>query len=212
MFARSGAALGRALAHVSNIVNPNRLIVYMPAALAQPEANTAAAAYRAAVEREAASAFSASGQPGYLTVRPLPARPEDAALLGAKAAAICVLESFIEHALRLDGCMTTLRRPSSGTGEFKVLKALTGRAGERIAQAGVDPFHECLRAPGPSYPFLTPACRTRRNGKRAGNARENELTGVSVRGPPAGHAEAPPCGPHGLRERCLVRPVRSIVR
>jgi predicted NBD/HSP70 family sugar kinase len=148
VFARSGAALGRALAHVSNIVNPNRLIVYMPAALAQPEANTAVAAYRAAVEREAASAFSASGQPGYLTVRPLPARPEDAALLGAKAAAICVLESFIEHALRLDGCMTTLRRPSSGTGEFKVLKALTGRAGERIAQAGVDPFHECLRAPG----------------------------------------------------------------
>ena len=121
VFATSGAALGRALAHVSNTVNPNRLIVYMPAALAEPEAHTAAAAYRAAVEWEAASAFAASGQPGYLTVRPLPARPEDAALLGAKAAAICVLESFIEHALRLDGCTTTLRRSGSGTGSFKAL-------------------------------------------------------------------------------------------
>jgi predicted NBD/HSP70 family sugar kinase len=129
VFARSGAALGRALAHVSNTVNPNRLIVYMPAVLAEPEAQTAAAAYLAAVEREAESAFAASGQPGYLTVRPLPARPEDAALLGARAAAICVLESFIEHALRLDGCRTTLRRPSTGTGEFKILKALTARTG-----------------------------------------------------------------------------------
>ena len=129
VFAHSGAALGRALAHVSNTVNPNRLIVYMPAALAQPEAQTAAAAYLAAVEREAEGAFAASGRPGYLTVRPLPAKPEDAALLGAKAAAICVLESFIEHALRLDGCTTTLRRHSTGTGEFKVLKALTARTG-----------------------------------------------------------------------------------
>ena len=140
VFARSGAAMGRALAHVSNTVNPNRLIVYMPAALAQPEAHTAAAAYLAAVEREAESAFAASGQPGYLTVRPLPAKPEDAALLGARAAAICVLESFIEHALRLDGCPTTLRRPGTGTGtgtgtgEFKVLKALTGRTGAAVEQ------------------------------------------------------------------------------
>ena len=35
---------------------------------------------------------------------------------------------------------------------------------------------------------------------------------ASVRGPPTGHAGASPCRPGGLQERCLVRPVRSIVR
>ncbi len=45
-----------------------------------------------------------------LTVRALPAGAPDAELPGAKAAAACVLESFIEHALRLDGCTTALRR------------------------------------------------------------------------------------------------------
>jgi hypothetical protein len=49
------------------------------------------------------------------------AEPEELALLGARAAAACVLESFIEHALRLDGCTTTLRRPGTGTGSFPTL-------------------------------------------------------------------------------------------
>ena len=59
----------------------------------------------------------------YLKIRAAPPA-EDLALLGARAAAVCVLESFIEHALRLDGCTTTLRRPSTGTGSFKVLSPL----------------------------------------------------------------------------------------
>ena len=37
-------------------------------------------------------------------------------------------------------------------------------------------------------------------------------TRVSVRRPIIGHAGAPPGGQHDLRKRCLVRPVRSIVR
>ena len=37
VFARSGAALGRALAHVSNTVNPSRIIAYLPGALAEPK-------------------------------------------------------------------------------------------------------------------------------------------------------------------------------
>ena len=125
VFARSGAALGRALAHVSNTVNPSRIIAYLPGPLAEPKPDTVAAAYLSAVRQEVTRAFAAGSQLDYLIVRPLPARPEDAALLGAQAAAVCVLESFIEHALRLDGCTTTLRRPGSATGGFRVLRALT---------------------------------------------------------------------------------------
>jgi predicted NBD/HSP70 family sugar kinase len=115
VFARSGSALGRALAHVSNTVNPTRMIVYLPAALAEPEPGTAAAAYLTAVRWEAANAFAASDQPDYLTIRALPAEAQQTALLGAKAAAVCVLESFIEHALRLDNCKSGLRRHSTGS-------------------------------------------------------------------------------------------------
>jgi len=112
VFTRSGAALGRALAHVSNTVNPSKIIAYLPDILAQPEPDTAAAAYLSAVRHELDRAFAAGNQPDYLAVHAFPAEPEDAELLGARAAAVCVLESFIEHALRLDGCTTTLRRPA----------------------------------------------------------------------------------------------------
>lgn len=122
VFARSGAALGRALAHVTNTVNPSRIIVYVPSALAEPEPGTAAVAYLSLVRHEVSRAFAVGNQHDYLTIRPLPSRPEEQALLGARAAAVCVLESFIEHALRLDGCMTALRRSgNSNTGGFPVL-------------------------------------------------------------------------------------------
>ena len=118
VFARSGAALGRALAHVSNTVDPSRVITYLPGPLAHPKPGTAAAAYLSAMRQEIASAFAAGNNGSYLKIEPF---PEDLALLGAKAAAVCVLESFIEHALRLDGCTTTLRRPSTNTGSLPVL-------------------------------------------------------------------------------------------
>ena len=112
IFARSGAALGRALAHVSNTVNPSRVIAYLPGLLSEPRPDTAADAYLSAVRQEVSRAFAAGDRDDYLTVRAFPARSEEVALLGARAAAVCVLESFIEHALRLDGCTTTLRRPA----------------------------------------------------------------------------------------------------
>jgi predicted NBD/HSP70 family sugar kinase len=115
VFARGGAALGRALAHVSNTVNPTRVVAYLPSALAEPKPETVTAAYLSAVRQEVLQAFAAGSQPEYLAIRALPARPEDLALLGARAAAVCVLESFIEHALRLDGCTTTLRRVGTST-------------------------------------------------------------------------------------------------
>jgi predicted NBD/HSP70 family sugar kinase len=120
VFARSGAALGRALAHVSNTVNPSSIIAYLPSPLAEPKPDTAAAVYRSAVHQEVTSAFAAGNNSDYLKIRTLPAKPEDLALRGARAAAVCVLESFIEHALRLDGCTTTLRRSSTASGSFPI--------------------------------------------------------------------------------------------
>jgi len=87
--------------------------MYLPAALAEPKPDTAAAAYLDAARHEVSHAFAASDQPDYLRIRAFPANPHDAALLGAQAAAVCVLESFIEHALRLDGCKTGSRRSTT---------------------------------------------------------------------------------------------------
>jgi len=115
VFNRSGAALGRALAHVSDTVNPSRVIIYLPAALAEPKPDTAATAYLDAARQEVTHAFAASDQPDYLRIRAFPANPHDVALLGAQAAAVCVLESFIEHALRLDGCKTGSRRSTTSS-------------------------------------------------------------------------------------------------
>jgi predicted NBD/HSP70 family sugar kinase len=111
VFTRGGAALGRALAYVSNTVNPSRIIAYLPGVLAEPQPDTVAASYLSAARQEVDRAFAAGNRPDYLTVRGFPAEPGDAELLGARAAAVCVLESFIEHALRLDGCTPALRRP-----------------------------------------------------------------------------------------------------
>ena len=115
VFKRGGAALGRALMHVSNTVNPSRIIMYLPAVLAEPKPDTAATAYLSAVRQELTRAFAASDQPDYLRIRAFPANPQDVALLGAQAAAVCVLESFIEHALRLDGCKTGSRRNTTSS-------------------------------------------------------------------------------------------------
>ena len=115
VFARAGAALGRALAHVSNTVNPSSIIMYLPATLAEPKPDTAGTAYLGAARQEVTRAFAAGDQPDYLKIRPFPASPHDVALLGAQAAAVCVLESFIEHALRLDGCKTGSRRTTTSS-------------------------------------------------------------------------------------------------
>ena len=115
VFTRGGATLGRALAHVSNTVNPSRVIMYLPARLAKPQPGTAAAAYLAALKTEVTRAFAASTHPDYLEIEPFPERSGEVELLGAKAAAVCVLQSFIEHALRLDDCKPGSRRGTTGS-------------------------------------------------------------------------------------------------
>lgn len=115
VFNRAGAALGRALAHVSNTVNPSWIVMYLPRCLADAEhkPDTAGSAYLTAVRTETSRAFAARDEPDYLRIRAFPPDLQDVALLGARAAAVCVLESFIEHALRLDGCKLGPRRSSS---------------------------------------------------------------------------------------------------
>jgi predicted NBD/HSP70 family sugar kinase len=125
VFTRGGATLGRALAHVSNIVNPSRIVMYLPAALADPKPDTAAEAYLAALETETTRAFAASGRPDYLKTEAFPASADEVALLGAKAAAVCVLQSFIEHALRLDGCKPGSRRSTTSGQALPVDQAQT---------------------------------------------------------------------------------------
>jgi predicted NBD/HSP70 family sugar kinase len=112
VFHRAGAALGRALAYVSNTVNPSWILMYLPACLADAERkpDTAGAAYLTAVRTETAHAFAGRDEPDYLRIRAFPPDPLDVALLVARAGAVCVLESFIEHALRLDGCKPGPRR------------------------------------------------------------------------------------------------------
>lgn len=106
VFQRAGSALGRAVAHVCNIVNPTKLIIYLPQPLAEPGFETAGSKYRDAATAEITSAFASAirREPHYLEFLPLPDDDLDLAILGARAAATCVLESFIEHALGLDGC------------------------------------------------------------------------------------------------------------
>jgi predicted NBD/HSP70 family sugar kinase len=115
VFERGGAAFGRALAHVSNTVNPSRVIMYLPAPLAELRTDTAAAAYLDAARTEVSHAFAASARPDYLTIEPFPEHSDEITLLGAKAAAVCVLQSFIEHALRLDNCTPGSRRGTPGS-------------------------------------------------------------------------------------------------
>ncbi|WP_139830922.1 ROK family protein [Mycobacterium paraense] len=106
VFETAGSVLGRAAAHVCNIVNPSRLIVMLPAILAEPPSDAAAAEYRRAAEAEIVTAFGNRGRDPdqFLRFAPFPGEREEIAVLCARAAAVCVLQAFIEHALRVDGC------------------------------------------------------------------------------------------------------------
>jgi hypothetical protein len=112
VFARGGAVPGPALAHVSNTVNPSRIIACLPDVLAEAEPDTVAAAYLSAMRHEAGRAFAAGNQPGYLTVRAFSAEPAEAELPRSQSHTRMRARKLHEHALRLDGCTTTLRRPA----------------------------------------------------------------------------------------------------
>jgi predicted NBD/HSP70 family sugar kinase len=133
VFHQAGAVLGRGLAHVINIVNPTRLILYLPAELASVAPDSAAAAYGTAAKRERENAYSTGAEDAVLNLEPLQAGtiPE----LGARAAAVCVLNSFIEHARGQDGCRAAQRPTSKGAKSTEATSALRTHAGPHTGSA-----------------------------------------------------------------------------
>lgn len=72
---------------------------------------TAARAYRDAFERQLGRAFSTGAEDAHLTYDPL----TDSLDVGARAAAVCVTNAFIEHAAGLDGCQSDRGRRSASS-------------------------------------------------------------------------------------------------
>jgi predicted NBD/HSP70 family sugar kinase len=105
VFARAGTSLGRGLAHTISIVNPRQMILKLPSVLIESAGEKAASAYLEAVRREIGGVFSTGAADAELTIEPF----DDVLIAGARAAAICVIDAFIEHIRGLDGCRVTPR-------------------------------------------------------------------------------------------------------
>ena len=104
---RAGQALGRAITHMINTLNPGQVVLRLPEALAAPLPQTSGTEYRDAAEREVDRAYStgpadARGQHFRLTVHGY--ADNQVAEDGAVAAATTVLNAFIEHGRGRDGC------------------------------------------------------------------------------------------------------------
>lgn len=115
VFARAGAALGMALANAINFFDPSRILLYLPPVLAAPEDGSNAERYwREVVARVDKHAFSDSRPDNVqLTPKALPAN--ERVYLGAKAAAVRVMDSLIQHARGRCKCVNPQRRDSSPT-------------------------------------------------------------------------------------------------
>ncbi|MGX1804899.1 ROK family protein [Nocardia sp. NPDC055321] len=101
VYAHAGAALGRALSNVCNVVAPSLLIVHVPAAFKNAAEGTAEAEYVKAAELEVMRTFALDVPDATTGVefKALPDHPHELALLGARAAAVSVLDVVIERAL-----------------------------------------------------------------------------------------------------------------
>ncbi len=99
-FRTAGEALGRGIGAVLDIANPARVLLLLPPALAQAEPGTAAAEYKAAVERAADkySFSSATGADGSQSTLIIEDMDSDDDVKGARDVAACVLDSFIAYA------------------------------------------------------------------------------------------------------------------
>jgi len=100
-FRTAGEALGRALAAVFNLTDPASFLLLLPNTLAHAAEGTAAAEYRKSVDktlgRLAFSCAADDARNGGRTVLVEGMDPDDA-VSGARAAAACVLDSFIAYA------------------------------------------------------------------------------------------------------------------
>ncbi len=97
VFRAAGQALGAGIAGLVNVVNPSRVLVFLPPALAHAEVGSSAEQYsREMIRTVVAHAFSDAGSTTAITVQSLD--PEERRFTGARAAALRVLDSFVLHA------------------------------------------------------------------------------------------------------------------
>jgi len=111
---RAGRALGRALVSLINLVNPTRLVVYLPTELAEAGPDTVGARYAEAMESAVTRSFSTgavNARAGHerLITLVIPDTTSQLDMHGeqaidqvdyylAKSSAWCVLNAFLEHA------------------------------------------------------------------------------------------------------------------
>jgi predicted NBD/HSP70 family sugar kinase len=116
---RAGRALGRGLAGMINIVNPEKLVLLLPEALARPIPQSSGSEYLDAIEREIDGAYSTGAKDargGRLRLTVQSYADDQLARDGAVAAATTAFNAFIEHARGSDGCRRASennRRPGS---------------------------------------------------------------------------------------------------
>jgi predicted NBD/HSP70 family sugar kinase len=108
VFREAGEALGRGLAQLANVLNPDQLIVRLPAALARPHPQSSGSHYVAGLEaaftRYAFSTAASDARSGRdrLDIQALDL--DSLSLLTAKAAAVSMLYHFVEHIQGFDEC------------------------------------------------------------------------------------------------------------
>lgn len=111
-FQIAGQALGVGLSVLVNLLNPSRVLLFLPPDLAQGKPGTIAALYRSEVDATLRQhAFSDSSTQTALNIEPLSA--EQRRFFGAKAAAVRVLDSFVQHAKHLCKCYVPRTHPEA---------------------------------------------------------------------------------------------------
>lgn len=111
-FQIAGQALGVGLSGLVNLLNPSRVLLFLPPDLAQSEPGTVAALYCSEVDAALCQhAFSDSYTQKELKIEPLSA--EQRRFFGAQAAAVRVLDSFVQHAKHHCKCYVPRSQPEA---------------------------------------------------------------------------------------------------
>jgi predicted NBD/HSP70 family sugar kinase len=117
VFSVAGNALGLAMVSVINLYDPSRILLYLPPPLAQPRAGSNGEQYWKAVEAVVREhAFSDAAEHIQITPKSLPV--DERAYLGAKAAAVRVMDSLISHARGRCRCVIPGPRPAAPQAEL----------------------------------------------------------------------------------------------
>lgn len=109
-FRTAGKALGIGIAGLIDLINPSRVLVLVPPALYEPRAGSAAETYWRATEETIRRHVFSDAADGTVVVR-RPITPAQRDYEGTRAAAIRVLDSFLEHAKRQCECYQPQARP-----------------------------------------------------------------------------------------------------